>query len=48
MMFLPEIIEEADPDKANSRRTSTCSNKSEGKYCNSNRDKLNDSLNVMQ
>jgi len=47
MMFLPEIIEEADPDSSRSRRTSMCSTKSEGKI-KPNRDKFNDSFGVMQ
>ncbi|KAL4130655.1 hypothetical protein QTP88_008068 [Uroleucon formosanum] len=48
MMFLPEIIEEADPDHSRSRRTSMCSNKSEGKINQNNRDKFNDSYGIMQ
>ncbi|XP_060868792.1 bestrophin-4-like [Metopolophium dirhodum] len=47
MMFLPEIIEEADPDRSRSRRTSMCSTKSEGKI-KPNRDKFNDSYGIMQ
>lgn len=47
MMFLPEIIEEADPDQTQNRRMSTTSNKSEGKF-NPLRDKLNDSLGIIQ
>jgi len=46
-MFLPEIIEEADPDQTQNRRMSTTSNKSEGKF-NPLRDKLNDSLGIIQ
>jgi len=48
MMFLPEIIEEADPDRSRSRSTSMCSNKSEGKINSNSRDKFNDSFGIMQ
>ncbi|CAH1737901.1 unnamed protein product [Aphis gossypii] len=48
MMFLPEIIEEVDPDQSKTRRTSTCSNKSEGKINSNCRDKFNDSFGIMQ
>lgn len=47
MMFLPEIIEDVDPDRTKSRRASTISNRSEGKF-NQNREKFNDSLGIMQ
>ncbi|VVC36988.1 Hypothetical protein CINCED_3A015536 [Cinara cedri] len=46
MMFLPEIIEETDPDQLK-RKTSTSSNKSDPKY-GQNKDKFNDSLGIMQ
>jgi len=47
MMFLPEIIEETDPDKVkNNRKLSTGSTKS-AKF-NSNREYFNDSSGVMQ
>ncbi|KAF0773971.1 bestrophin-4-like [Aphis craccivora] len=48
MMFLPEIIEEVDPDQSKTRRTSMCSNKSEGKINSNCRDKFNDSFGIMQ
>lgn len=48
MMFLPEIIEEVDPDRSRSRRTSMISNKSEGKINSNSRDKCNDSFGIMQ
>ncbi|XP_060852220.1 bestrophin-4-like [Rhopalosiphum padi] len=48
MMFLPEIIEEADPDQTKTRRTSMCSNKSEGKINSNCREKFNDSFGIMQ
>lgn len=47
MMFLPEIIEDADPDQTKIRRTSTSSNKSEEKH-NKYKEKYNDSLGIMQ
>jgi len=47
MMFLPEIIEEADPDQTKTnRKMSTGSNKSV-KF-NPNRDIFNDSSGIMQ
>ncbi|XP_025411933.1 bestrophin-2-like isoform X2 [Sipha flava] len=47
MMFLPEIIEELDPDQMKIRKTSISSNKSEGKF-NPKKEKLNDSFGIMQ
>lgn len=47
MMFLPEIIEEVDPDQTKSRKMSTSSNRSEVKF-NPKKEKFNDSLGIMQ
>lgn len=48
MMYLPEIIEESDPDENRSRRTSTCSSKSEGKFTTTKDKNIIDNFGVMR